>query len=224
MRPTSRLYRSTSITSTRTDWPKTLSPSAFPASVPNGAAISATYFGGASTTGIKSSSGSGDGNGTAQERSHRRAQRHVDQNCGDASAGPHALFVFRVRQSLRFGQVRERIRQLARWPTRHIEPAWADQVALHTDDRRGGEVLRAGGDVTVEVGGSDTPISVGGRVRFRIHDGGRASIVPPEKLKTDFYRPGLLAHLEKREARATETVKARNDRKCVIPKNQQLSF
>jgi hypothetical protein len=44
--------------------------------------------------------------------------------------------------------------------------------------------------------GSPTAI---GRVRFRIHDGGRASIVPPEKLKKDFYRPGLLAHLLKGE-------------------------
>jgi WD40 repeat protein len=44
--------------------------------------------------------------------------------------------------------------------------------------------------------GSPTAI---GRVRFRIHDGGGASVVSPEKLKTDFHRPGLLAQLLKGE-------------------------
>jgi WD40 repeat protein len=40
--------------------------------------------------------------------------------------------------------------------------------------------------------GSPTAI---GRVRFRIHDEGGTSVVPPEKLKTNFHHPGLLAHL-----------------------------
>jgi WD40 repeat protein len=35
------------------------------------------------------------------------------------------------------------------------------------------------------------------RVNFRIRDGSGVSVVPPEKLKTDFHHPGLLAHLLK---------------------------
>lgn len=33
------------------------------------------------------------------------------------------------------------------------------------------------------------------RMRFRIHDSGAVSVVPPEELKTDFHHPGLFAHL-----------------------------
>jgi WD40 repeat protein len=43
-----------------------------------------------------------------------------------------------------------------------------------------------------------SPAGIGG-VRFRIHDRGGTSVVSPEKLKTDFQHPGLLAHLLKGE-------------------------
>ncbi len=91
-------------------------------------------------------------------------------------------------------------------PNERFVVASDDGGGIHVwDVATGDELCRiialAGGDwltVTPEGLFDGSPAGIR-RVRFRIHDGGGVSVVSPEKLKTDFHHPGLLAHLLKGE-------------------------